>query len=112
MRGYSVSVRAYTLTQTLSPRERGPAAAAASASRFLLPRFRWRLCRRLLRRRLLVLLQIALVIFDRGANQLLQFRRVDLVAFKIIDRTARIAAKTCVEQLVRIRKLGAISKGQ
>ncbi len=57
------------------------------------------------------LLQFGLIVVNRGPNQIFQRRRMDLVALEKIDRSPRIASKAGVEELVGIRKMRAVHKG-
>ena len=51
-------------------------------------------------------------IVSRGStNHILKSALIDFVALKEIDRSPSISCKAVVEQLVRIRKAGALSKG-
>src|SRR5437016_3141596 len=66
------------------------------------------------RRRLLFcgrfLLQLALIVFDRGTDEIFQSALIDLVTLDKIDRAPLVAFKTRVEELVRIRKPRPIVK--
>src|ERR1700704_4891084 len=64
------------------------------------------------RRRLFLLRFPALIVLDSGTDEFFQGRPVHLVALEKIDRPSLVAFEARIEQLVGIRDVRALVKGQ